>query len=482
VSFVLVAMSYNNGNPTITKKESQKTYIVQQNEGDAAGYDISAAVDDEIIQKHLNWTWKQGSILSGGGRAEEYFTAERGFPFSETDLPHYHLLQNDTHTVFEEWKLIQPPCALVCGAWHRPLFAGGWQHSSDYEERVYNIQTHNLFIDLRIPKTMESVLCSNLPIQDRTGMSLEKLTPYQLRLYARQHVFAGFTVLSQERQNDGNHQGSQLPVATRHHCIDWNFIGVSRPRPNKWWIQVQKERIGTIPIHAWKEFAYATDDMGQHYYFEQWQRYPRGSDAEGGRLALRLASSRKRKSNSNRINEDDDDNNNDDNNRPFHQPRDGIFVLVGDHFNYIHSRTFEGNETTTAYYDGVTSLVDLVDASVARGDLITARSFLSIQAGHGTVSSGWTVDCAIPPWNQGRSLTETGIMSGRPVLVIEEEVEVEGNNDLASCSILWNGEHWDIYDCSFDSIQDLQRLLESMPEPKKEGGPGPFTRFNHSKL
>ena len=121
-------------------------------------YDKNVMDMDETKQRHLGWTAKQGYILTGGGRAEEYYTKERGFPFSEEELPHYHLLKGDTRDKFREFKDSKPPCKLVCGAWNRPLFVGGWKHSSDQEERTYNIQTHNLFIDLRVPKTREVVL------------------------------------------------------------------------------------------------------------------------------------------------------------------------------------------------------------------------------------------------------------------------------------------------------------------------------------
>ncbi|KAG7337316.1 hypothetical protein IV203_030139 [Nitzschia inconspicua] len=387
----------------------------------------------KLMTDHLNWTAKQGYILTGGGKAEEYYTAERGFPFVETDLPHYHLLQGDTHTTFSKWKSSQqPPCKLVCGAWNRPLFTGGWKHSTDQEEEVYNIQTHNLFVDLRIPKSRNAVLPPDCT-------SLQELTPYQLRLFARQHVFAGFTVCSEENGK---------PLATRHHCIDWNFVGVSRPRPNKWWIQFPKESNdndkSSSDCSKWKELAYAKDDWGQHYYFERWERYPRGIDDEGGRLAIRLASSRKRKST-------DGTDSTDAHSRPCDQPKDGILVLVGDHFNYITSRAFSGKET--AYPPStVSSLVQLVDEAVAQGDLDTARSYLSVEAGHGTVSSGWKLDCTIPPWNKGRTLSET--MGGGPTFV-------EGP-DLASCSILWNGENWELYDCSFGTIDELQKLFEGI--------------------
>lgn len=378
---------------------------------------MSGNTDERKIQDvYLGWTQKQGYILSCGGKAEEYYSAERGFPFVETELPHYHLLKGDTHSTFEEWKSCRPPCKLVAGAWNRPLFAGGWKHSSDMEERVYNIQTHNLFIDLRVPTTRELALSSTV----KNATSLDDLDAFELRLYARQHVFSGFAVFDEE---------GGRPLATRHHCIDWNFVGTPRPRPNKWWIEVNDDG------SAWKEFAYAKDENGQHYYHERWERLE-GGEAER-RLALRIAPSRKRK-------QDDDNATTQDS---VHQHvRDGILVLVGNHFNYMLSRKFSGQEKD--YSMKASNLVDLVDAAVSDGDLMTARSYLSIEAGHGLVTTGWKLDCAIPPWNEGRDIRSSN----------DGGFIVEGSN-LETCVIMWKGETWDLYDCSFETIDDLRQFL-----------------------
>eukprot|EP00536_Pseudo-nitzschia_multiseries_P004466 jgi/Psemu1/285118/fgenesh1_pg.74_\ len=363
---------------------------------------------DDTEQAHLEWTKKQGYVLTGGGKAEKYYTAERGFPFLETDLPHYHLLKGDTHSVFK--PALKSPKLLVAGAWNRPLFSGGWKHSSDKEERVFNVQTNNLFIDFRVPRSREKIFGGS------TATSLEDLSPHELRLYARQHIFAGFTVLDHEKER---------PVATRHHFIDWNFVGVPRPRPNKWWIEANDD------VSSWKEFAYATDDNGQHYYFEQWDRRENGMPEP--RLALRVSPSERRKSSTEQAVES------------ACKQQDGLFVLVGDHFNYVMSRTFSGNERC---YNEATSLVDLVDDAVANGDLATARSYLSIEGGHGLISEGWTLDCTIPHWNEGKDIATVG----------DGHLEIVGT-DLTSCSIFFKGLHWDIYDCSFENIDQLQQFL-----------------------
>ncbi|CAN0494626.1 unnamed protein product, partial [Scytosiphon promiscuus] len=50
----------------------------------------------------------------------------------------------------------------------------------------------------------------------------------ELRLFARRHAFAGFTRVAPSYLRSG----SRL-VATRHHAVDWNYVGRARPRPNK---------------------------------------------------------------------------------------------------------------------------------------------------------------------------------------------------------------------------------------------------------
>ena len=371
----------------------------------------------DIEQSHLDWTKKQGYILTCGGKAESFYTAERGFPFVETDLPHYHLLKGDTHSTFKDFRSSKLPCSLIAGAWNRPLFTGGWKHSSDKEEYVYNIQTNNLFIDFRVPRSRELVLTSK-------ATSLDELNPYELRLYARQHIFAGYTVLDSEKNRS---------VATRHHCIDWNFVGVSRPRPNKWWIEVNDD-----DNSAWKEYAYATDDNGQHYYLEKWERLEGGMPEP--RLALKISPSQKRKSSSmNKIEDKEEDE------KCHVQEDNGIFVLVGDHFNYVTSRKFSGSERS---YNNKTSLVDLVDEAVANGDLITARSYLSIEGGHGRVSNKWKLDCAIPSWNEGKDIQSVG-----------DGCLVVTGTDILSCSVVWKGYNWDVFDCSFESVDELKGFL-----------------------
>lgn len=348
-----------------------------------------------MIDKHLDWSAKQRRILTADGRADELYTKERGFDFDMTELPHYFLMQGDTRRVFGDWQKTMPTApSPIVGAWERALFCGDWEHSTSDDERTYNLQTATLFIDLRIPLSRSTVL-------DCKATSLKELNGEQLRYYARQHIFAGYSRI--ESADDAPHQAN----CARHHCIDWNFVGQGRSRPNKWWIDRHADG------QRWKEWAYATSDNAQHYYMERWERLEGG--AASPLVALRKTTG-----------------------------RDGVLVIVGDHFNYCLDRQIKGKGSNEQ--KNVVSLVELVDQAIAKDDLDTARSWLSMQGGHGRISTGWTIDCAIEFWREGS------------VLWTRDEVSVVGER-ITDCSVQWKSEEWRVFECNLASVQDLEQLL-----------------------
>jgi hypothetical protein len=257
--------------------------------------------DDHWQDDHLGWSAKQGRILTDGGNALRYYSHETGHPFLSEELPHYHLERGDTHPIFLTWAkercdrldareerspiLVLPgavtatilPSSPIVGAWSRTIFAGRWEHTSDKDEVSYNIQTGTLFVDLRIPRTKPIGRWEEL---EHVGIeTLKSLSDYELRLYARQHVFGGFSVLTTESKQPGR------PLATRHHCIDWNHIpGKPRPRPNKWYIECENT---AGPTNRWKEWSYSTDQNGQCYYYEVWERIKDDVLGQGLCLAMR---------------------------------------------------------------------------------------------------------------------------------------------------------------------------------------------------
>jgi hypothetical protein len=334
----------------------------------------------------LNWSAQQGDILTGGGRLEQLYNAPN-FIWTGDELPHYHKMRGDTHEVFMKLKTEGKTSTLVVGAWSRPLFVGGWQHTGDHTETVFNVQTPSLFIDLRIPL---------LPGTDLAKKgSISQLSDDELRLLARRHCFAGYSLL-----NAGPWSVENPPVCVRHHCIDWNFTGKMRPRPNKWRIEMHQQ--GKV----WKEFGWAKDEYGQHVYMERWQRLP---NASGPFLALRKAKK--------------------------HQ-RDGVLVVVGQHFNFCEDRiTKMPCDPDHVNYPGLQALVDDM---IAKGKRQTAIDYLSLQGCHGLVSSAggaapWTIDAALHPWLVGSQLIQP------------EDIQV----DSSGRKVMWKGEEWDVVEDSF---------------------------------
>jgi hypothetical protein len=365
--------------------------------------------DKELVihskKAHLDWSSKQGRILSANGKAIEYYTADRGYYFEEKELPHYYLQQGITQQIFDSW--LPAPSSSICGAWKRPLFCGTWEHSTEREESVYNIQTNSLFVDLRLPTTRSITFPTNNS-NNQSMVSLSSWTNEELRYFARQHVFGGFSKVTIEGGRN---------VCTRHHCMDWNYIGIPRPRPNKWWIEMH-------PNHSnmWKEWAYAKDENGQHYYMERWERLDGGKECHDNnneqqqRLALRKQDG-----------------------------MDGILVLVGDHFNYLLDRHVES--TGFPVVEGKFTLVDMVDALLESGDRKMAEALLSMEACHGRVSKGWIIDASIQPWKEGTSLFNSG------------DIQVVGSC-IEDCHIEWNEMRWTIYESSFETIEELIALFD----------------------
>lgn len=376
-----------------------------------------------VIQKHLDWSDKQRRILTGNDNAEEYYVAERGFSFLETELPHYHLLRGDV-----SFDSLQPSSSSddqqvsnpITGVWKRPLFYGGWEHSTEQDETVYNVQTNTLFIDLRIPVT-KSLLFANIS----SIQSLQDMNQEQLRWFARQHIFCGYSLLNKEQDKE-QAPGKPFPFScTRHHCMDWNFVGVGRSRPNRWWIETKdssKVETPSSPTAVWKEWAYATDPAGQHYYCERWESWEKDEMTKRTKPVVALR----------RTNGTDD----------------GVILIVGDHFNYcLATGKRNAIEQKSEQKYGGSSLVGRVDAALDKNDLLTARELLGrFQGGHGRVSEGWKIDLAIEFWKEGSSLWTS------------QDISVSGDS-VGDCVVTWKGETWNVFESNLETLQDLKDLL-----------------------
>jgi hypothetical protein len=352
--------------------------------------------DLTLVKEHLDWSDKQRRILTANGNAERFYTAERGAPYDETELPHsnYYLQQQTVAATCARPIVTKNSNSLIAGAWKRTLFYGGWEHSTDATERTFNVQTHSFFVDLRVPTTRDALFHKNNSTNNIR--SLDDMTADQLRYYARQHVFAGSSQLNSEQT-----------CCTRHHCVDWNFVGTPRTRPNKWWIEMHS------CANMWKEWAFAKDDMGQYYYCEQWERL-RGGEPNPV-LAFQCVGSQ----------------------------RGGVLVIVGNYFNYCRDR----RERRNTDYPDESSLVGLVDAAIDKNDPETARAWLCMEGSHGTISSGWKIDCAIEFWKEGTCLWE------------DEQPSIQGMN-LDDSKLIWKGETWELVESScISSIDELRGLI-----------------------
>lgn len=496
-------------------------------------YDDNAS---KIIHQHLDWSDKQRRILTACGNADQYYTSERGFSYEINELPHHYLQfqfmslssqqqeeeaysispskdYNSTYEAFQKWKVADdenydskikatPVSGVenqminklhrhniipIVGIWKRPLFIGNFEHTTDQngDEIVYNIQSNTLFIDLRIPIYTRNYL---FDVQSKTKIqSIDDLNIEQLRYYSRQHIFAGYTRYYETNSNKGDkaiHITSEIasdvddPITTnyemnhkikkydqyctRHHCIDWNYVGIGRTRPNKWWVEFPEETNNEIKKDCWKEYSYSTDHYGQYYYMERWEKLlsdnlnSNGNNNESDvTLVLRMK----------QIDGID---------------RDGIIILVNNHFNYCiwnGVKQLINEKQNHNVYNSITSKVNLIDTAIEQNDIITAKKWLRcIQGGHGyrldhhnhenisassdndqqqqppELKAGWILDTCIEFWKEG-----TKLWNNDEIQINHHETSVSSIHD---CIILWNNIEWKIFDYqNINSIQQLHQII-----------------------
>lgn len=370
----------------------------------------------------LDWSAKQARILTGGGRAEQLYIAERGFPFSRDELPHHHLLRGTTRAQFREWLADGRTCESIVGAWSRPLFTNGVEQSTGADETVYNVQARAFFVDLRVPTTRPSFAGAG---------SLDALSAEELRLLARQHVFCGYTLPSPPSP------GAPL-VCTRHHALDWNFVGAKRPRPNKWSARPSAPPAGGACAPEWEEHSFALDERDESYYMERWARLDGDGLGDGPSLALRACFS-----------------------------PDALIVLVGDHFAFASGRAGCPLVPPAPAEGAPASLVALVDAAIARGDLAEARAWLGLAGGHGRASRGWEVDLSTHPWLEGTRLLRAGavtgaIVDGRAAGDVHADVRAAALEHGADDFVVIDGRPWELADrTELRTAEDVLRVLRA---------------------
>lgn len=416
--------------------------------------------DDNSVRwtRHLGWSAKQGRILTAEGRAADYYTADRGFDFDETELPHYYLMNQmeeskqkkkdgivDTRPVFRKWRQLQGTRwddAPVVGAWKRTLFYGGWEHTTEQDEQVFNLQTPSLFIDLRLPTT-------RLTSVDRPQVtSLDDLEARDLQRFARQHVFGGYTVMDKGVEvNNQKNTTTKVPydlVCTRHHVMDWNFVGKPRNRPNKWHVEMRDNG------RMWKEWAYATDDHGQHYYCEQWESLLPFSSSVSGETSKRIPIVALRKA------AGDEDS----------TSGDGLLIVVGTHFNYLLDDRTPRVRAMELQDSAAGSLAETVDECIEEGNLEAAKAWLSLRGGHGRINTedGWKVDSATEFWTEGQPLFASRediqvVVVGSSSSSLSQQEKSSSQSWKTQAHVRWKGSRWDIFECNLSNANELQEMF-----------------------
>lgn len=100
-----------------------------------------------------------------------------------------------------------------------------------------------------------------------------------------------------------------------------------------------------------------------------------------------------------------------------------------------------------------------MDSALQNIDRETVISYLSLDGGHGTISSHWQIDCSIQPWNHGRGIFDRigGGENNRDVTVVGS-----GTDYFQWCVFIGNTE-WEIYESSITNAVELEMLLTQTP-------------------
>eukprot|EP00899_Mesostigma_viride_P009019 jgi/Mesvir1/18118/Mv09415-RA.1 len=328
--------------------------------------------------------------------------------------------------------------------------------------------------------------------------SLADCSLQELRVLARQHCFAGYTLVD---FIDG------APVCTRHHCIDWNYHPCfPRSRPNRWRVLVSPDG------SSFKEYGIANDEFGQAVYMERWARLPGDSGGkhffamralpltpydEGisghpchcNRHPSRVACGGSCGGAQNKGGSDP---------QPPQQATcgcdastrvespsagDAILVVIGQHFVFVEDRRRLRAGSALDAFQGPGGCANLVDAAHAAGDRAAMEDLLQLEGCYGRipvppsaatpaatgarmmsngdqvieasggagrdaaapvatgVGDGWKILASTHPWREGQLLLRPGD--------VQELVADPGNPGDGPTSVLvWRGRQWRVLECS----------------------------------
>lgn len=383
----------------------------------------------------MEWSKKQGYILTGGGILTTQMVPGRDY--QDEDLPHFHLKNNSSREIFQQWLNEGRRCNMIAGLWNRPLFAGGWTESTESDTSAFNMQTPSIFIDLRFPVSRPSYFRNKESIGD---FSLD-----ELRLLARQHCFSGYSL------PDPNN------VFTRHHIIDWNYHpSYPRPRPNRWRVELKEDGM------SFKEHSVALDRFGVPVYFERWARI--ADDSRGRKyFAARRIDALMPSS--------------------YDNYRDGVLIIMGTHFTLAidRKRPFPSFEGCSECSGGPA----LVDYAASIGDRESIEKYLDLQGSYGRIfkrntqpsASGlhrgrnfyeWKIEKSTHPWLEGKSPLHS-----------DEKVKFEYSRSHGvrlAVTMSWAGYDWEILECSF-TPSELRELFNCSEEVQEQYVVNPTSRL-----
>lgn len=369
----------------------------------------------------LEWSQKQGLILTGGGILND--CSVEGRDFDASDLPHYHLKNRSTRKVFKEWLSTNRRSFSIVGSWNRPLFSGGFDEDTMAETEAYNLQTPSMFIDMRFPRTRPTDI-----LRQRT--SVQACSDEELRWLARQHCFSGYSLPS---------QAYGYLYFTRHHIIDWNYHpAFPRPRPNKWWVQLDNEGDWTgrsvAPCQSFKEFSFARDKYDVPVYFERWARIKGDSNGEKFLAVRRKINCPIEEAKRGRV-----------------PQRDAVFIVMGNHFAVAVDRLAPFPQFPGSKGPGGPALVDYALKNGLRRD---AEQYLDLEGSYGKTDN-WEIQKSTHPWREGACFLSPG---DQVVLTMPPPERINNEAGFVE-SLHFHGFEWTVLECSF-TVSELVCLFQ----------------------
>ena len=296
----------------------------------------------------------------------------------------------------------------IAGAYTRPLMMrnGSFFVETEHDVNVVDIQTHSVFVDIRIRTDRDAQLQCTPPASSLSDYSLE-----QLAVLSHNQCFAGISVIDYDIVG---YEGR--PVCNRLHCYDWAPTSAGRAN-NQWRIQTEFAKGG------WVELGVSKDEHGQAAYVEHW------ATIAGSRDGIFLA---------------------------LHRGGDGepgaMLVIAGTTFGYIADREqallAAPRDDSSSFGSGTAEMVaaEVAKASAcpdaAAGCRSRVEAMLNMECSVGqieTTSAGskWIIERSTFPWLRHADWMATA--DGRPRVA---ELDVAAGSAMITTST--GTEHWEV--------------------------------------